>query len=100
MISPKNNPRVGDRPGASERKAGKRGAGKRGTTREYNADELIYQPPERRVQFLRLEAERAGFGLVGDATLSVDHVKTIGPARVGLLGRVAEFIDHCGNLDA
>jgi len=31
--------------GASERKAGKRGAGKRGTTREYNANASIYQPP-------------------------------------------------------
>src|ERR1700681_666181 len=92
MISPKNNPGVGVRWGA--------GAGERRTPREYNADRLIYQPPQRRPQVLRLKAERAGFGLIGHSTLSVDQVKTIGPASVGLLGRVAEFIDHRGNLDA
>ena len=35
--------------GASERKADKRGAGKRGTTREYNANRLIYQPQRRAI---------------------------------------------------
>src|SRR6266404_7325745 len=100
ITSPKNNPAVGVRWGAGEPKAGKRGAGERGTPREYNADGLIYQPPQRRAQFLRLETERTGFGLVGDATLCVDQIKTIGPAGVGLLGRVAEFIDHGRNLDA
>src|ERR1700687_190790 len=100
MTSPKNNPGVGERWGAGERKTAKRGAGKRGTPREYNADGLIYHPHQRRSQVLRLETERPRFGFVGDAPLRVDQVKTIGPARVGSLGRVAEFIDHRGNLDA
>jgi hypothetical protein len=34
VMSPKNNPEVGDRWGTGER-----------TPREYNADRLIYQPP-------------------------------------------------------
>src|ERR1019366_5658719 len=90
MINPKNNPGVGDR----------WGAGEFSTPREYNADSLIYQPPQRRAQFFRLKAERTRFGLVGDMTRCVDQVKTIGPAGEGLFGRVAEFIDHRGNLDA
>ena len=89
MISPKNNPGVGVR----------WGAGERSTPREYNAGDLIYQPPQRRAQIVRLKAERARLGLVGDMALGVYQVETIGPSRVGLLGRIAELIDHRGNLD-
>src|SRR5450631_113451 len=95
MISPKNNPGVGDRWGASEPSADERG-----TPREYNADGLIYQPHQRRAQFVRLKSKGTRLGLVANVALGVNQVKAIGPARVGLLGRIAELIDYRGNLDA
>ena len=95
MISPKNSFGVGDRWGAGELNADERG-----TPREYNADRLICQPPQRRPQFFRLKSEGSWFGLVRDVSLGVDQVKPIRPARVRLLGRVSELIDHRGNLDA
>lgn len=60
----------------------------------------IYQSRQRGSQFLRLETERPRFGFVCDAARGIDRVETIRPTRVGLLGRVAEFVDDCGNLYA
>src|SRR5271169_3272493 len=101
MISPRNNPGVGDRWGASEcitpreyNTSGLTGCGKPGFAsghrfsdavsrdlrffrgRASNVDSfrgpLIYQPAQRRAQFVRLKTERARFGLVGNMTLGVD----------------------------
>lgn len=70
-----------------------------GTTRECD-ESLIHQPTQRRAQFVGLKTEWAWFGFVGDTTPGIDYVKTVGPARVGLFGRVAECIDQGGDLDS
>src|ERR1700733_14425141 len=55
---------------------------------------------QRLFQFGRLKAERAAFAFVGHAIPPIDQVDSIGPARIGLLGRVVEPIKNCGKLDS
>src|SRR6266478_7421172 len=52
------------------------------------------------LQFLRLKSKRAGLALVSHASVGVDEVDPIGPAGVGALGCVTEFVEHGGKLDA
>jgi len=47
-----------------------------------------------------MESERSGLALVCDLARSINQVEPVGPRCVGALGRVAEFIEHCWNLDA
>ena len=50
-------------------------------------------------QVIWLEAEGAGLGFEDDAAVLVDQINAIGPPGVGLLGGVAEFVEHRGKLD-
>src|SRR3989442_1421409 len=58
------------------------------------------QPLEGERDFLRMETEGPGPALIGDAAVIVDNVEAIGPARVGLLGRVVDVIDQGGEMNA
>jgi hypothetical protein len=51
-------------------------------------------------QFDRLESKWAGLRLVGNAALGVNQIKSIRPPRIRAFGRVTEFVEHRGNLDA
>ena len=55
---------------------------------------------ERGLEFVGLEPERAGFAFVGDATTGVDQVHPVGPAGVGLFGRVAELVEDRLDFDS
>jgi hypothetical protein len=57
------------------------------------------QAPKRVRHSLRLETKRARTRLVTHPSITVDHVKAIGPARVGALGHIVEVIDDGGKLD-
>ncbi len=62
--------------------------------------DLLYQGSNGSAQFVRSKAERPRLGLVGDASMSADQVKTIQPTGVGLFGRGPELVNDRGNLDA
>src|SRR5947208_2750173 len=47
-----------------------------------------------------MKAERPGLTLVGHAARGVDHIKAVRPGGVGALGRIAEFVEHRGNLNS
>ena len=49
---------------------------------------------------MRLEAEGAGAAFEGYVVVGVDEIDAVGPARVGLLGGVAEFVEHGREFDA
>jgi hypothetical protein len=51
-------------------------------------------------QFFGFEAEGAGFAFVGNVAGGVDQVHAVGPAGVGRLGGVAEFVEQGRNLDS
>ena len=52
------------------------------------------------LQVFRFKSKGTGLALVGDAPLGVDQIQTIRPACVGLVSRIAEFVQHGGNLYA
>ncbi len=51
-------------------------------------------------QIIRLEPEGTRLALVGDATIRIDQVNTVGPAGVSLFGRVVELVQNSGKLDS
>src|SRR5207249_5695249 len=55
-------------------------------------------PPDRCFQLCGLKPKRPRLALVGDPSLSVDHVHAIWPARVGAFCGVAKFVENRGYL--
>ena len=49
---------------------------------------------QRRRQQVRLKSKWSRFALVSNAALRVDQVNTIGPACIGLFGRIAKLVKH------
>src|SRR4029077_8226076 len=58
------------------------------------------QALDRGLEVGRLEAERSGSALEGDASLAIDQVEAIRPSRVGVLGRIVDPVHHRRQLDA
>jgi len=58
----------------------------------------LRDPSQGVLQLVRFKAEGSGLALVCHAAGGVDQVKPIRPAGVRLFGRVAEFIEHGGDL--
>ncbi len=57
------------------------------------------EAPKRVFHSLRLETKRAGRRLVANPSITIHHVKAIGPTCVGSFGHVVEVIDDGGKLD-
>jgi hypothetical protein len=51
-------------------------------------------------QVIRIESERAGLAFEHNMPGGIDQIKAVGPCRVCGLGRIAEFVEHSGNLNA
>ena len=52
------------------------------------------------LQLFRVESEGTGLAFVRHAAGGVDQIKSIWPRRVCLLGGVAKFVEHGGNVDS
>ena len=50
-------------------------------------------------QFLSFKTKGPGLAFVGNVAVLIDQVNAVGPAGVGLFGRVAEFVEDSGELD-
>ena len=46
------------------------------------------------------EAEGFGFAFEGDAVVGVDQIDAVGPAGIGVLGRIAEFVQNGREFDS
>lgn len=55
---------------------------------------------QRGSQLVGLKSKRPWPALVGNQALRVDQINTVGPAGIGLLGRIAEFVEDGWKLDA
>jgi hypothetical protein len=47
-----------------------------------------------RFQLVRLKSKGLRLALVQNVALRVDQVNAVGPARIGLFGRIAELVEH------
>jgi hypothetical protein len=52
------------------------------------------------LQLFCVESEGAGLAFVGHVAGGIDQIKSIWPRRVCLLGGVAKFVEHGGNVDS
>ena len=55
---------------------------------------------QRGSQLVGLKSKRPGPALVRNPALRIDQINTVGPTGIGLLGRIAEFVEDGWKLDA